>query len=80
VEPPVAGRPLCAAGNRLRRAEHSGAGPAGGGDGAHQCQLFSDRVARALTTQATQLLAADLVLNGNQPAPAIIRQERSVAA
>ncbi|WP_287881443.1 FtsX-like permease family protein [Aquitalea sp.] len=37
--------------------------------------FFSDRVARALTTQATQLLAADLVLNGNQPAPAIIRQE-----
>jgi putative ABC transport system permease protein len=32
-------------------------------------------VARALTTQATQLLAADLVLNGNQPAPAAIRQE-----
>ncbi|QBJ78585.1 ABC transporter permease [Aquitalea sp. USM4] len=37
--------------------------------------FFSDRVARALTTQATQLLAADLVLSGNQPAPAAIRQE-----
>lgn len=37
--------------------------------------FFSDRVERALTTQATQLLAADLVLNGNQPAPPAIRQE-----
>ena len=37
--------------------------------------FFSDRVSRALTTQATQLLAADLVLNGNQPTPTAIRQE-----
>ncbi|PTU63848.1 MULTISPECIES: ABC transporter permease [unclassified Chromobacterium] len=37
--------------------------------------FFSDRVERALTTQATQLLAADLVLNGNQPAPDPIRRE-----
>jgi len=37
--------------------------------------FFSERVEKALTTQATQLLAADLVLNGNQPAPLAIRQE-----
>ncbi|POZ62425.1 ABC transporter permease, partial [Chromobacterium alticapitis] len=39
--------------------------------------FFSDRVEKALTTQATQLLAADLVLAGNQPAPAAIREEAS---
>ncbi len=37
--------------------------------------FFSDRVERALTTQATQLLAADLVLNANAPVPPALRQE-----
>ncbi|MEN3029646.1 ABC transporter permease [Chromobacterium amazonense] len=37
--------------------------------------FFSDRVEKALTTQATQLLAADLVLSGNQPAPEALRAE-----
>ncbi|WP_047236552.1 ABC transporter permease [Chromobacterium subtsugae] len=37
--------------------------------------FFSDRVEKALTTQATQLLAADLVLSGNAPAPEAIRAE-----
>ncbi|HJV07551.1 MAG TPA: FtsX-like permease family protein [Chromobacteriaceae bacterium] len=37
--------------------------------------FFSDRVARGLTTQATQLLAADLVLSSNAPAPVRLRQE-----
>ncbi|MDF0605949.1 FtsX-like permease family protein [Neisseriaceae bacterium TC5R-5] len=39
--------------------------------------FFSDRVNQALTTQATQLLAADLVLNSNASAPAVIREEAS---
>lgn len=37
--------------------------------------FFSDRVEKALTTQATQLLAADLVLSGNETAPDAVRAE-----
>nr|WP_294867373.1 FtsX-like permease family protein [uncultured Pseudogulbenkiania sp.] len=37
--------------------------------------FFSDRVERALTDHASQLLAADLVLNSPEPAPAAIRAE-----
>ncbi|MEO9453360.1 oxidoreductase, partial [Chromobacterium phragmitis] len=37
--------------------------------------FFSDRVEKALTTQATQLLAADLVLSGNAAAPDAVRAE-----
>ncbi|WP_024301475.1 ABC transporter permease [Pseudogulbenkiania sp. MAI-1] len=37
--------------------------------------FFSDRVDRALTEHANQLLAADLVLNGNEPAAPAIRAE-----
>ncbi|UTH72366.1 ABC transporter permease [Chromobacterium sp. IIBBL 290-4] len=39
--------------------------------------FFSDRVEKALTTQAAQLLAADLVLSGNAPAPDAVRAEAS---
>lgn len=37
--------------------------------------FFSDRVEKALTTQATQLLAGDLVLSSLEPAPRAIRDE-----
>ncbi|TCW32346.1 ABC transporter permease [Gulbenkiania mobilis] len=37
--------------------------------------FFSDRIERALTQQASQLLAADLVLNGDMPASEAFRAE-----
>nr|WP_199066487.1 FtsX-like permease family protein [Chromobacterium sp. ASV5] len=37
--------------------------------------FFSDRLERSLSTQASQLLAADLVYSDNQPAPEAMRQE-----